>query len=207
MSNNPNYPDDWDVRRRLVYRRDGYKCLNCRAEGGPFGDTELHAHHIVPKEVGGSDLIPNLATVCGDCHSRIHPDKVDLQKCRSPRDQPLENVDKVTPDHLTMFPLVQYEEGRIDKTQKPLRIGKSRYLVVTTTLGRIENYIVDCEEVVCDCPVFRKVQEEGKDGEVCNHITTVIWDQGPGAEMLREQLPEDWETLTFDPDVQELGPQ
>lgn len=207
MSGNPNYPGDWSVRRGVVYRRDEYTCLNCRAEGGPFGDTELHAHHIVPKGAGGSDRIPNLATVCGDCHSRIHPDKDDLQRCRSPSDQPLENVEGVTPDHLTMFPLVQYEEDSIDKTQKPIRIGKSRYVVVTTTFGRIANYIVDCEEAVCDCPAFRKIQNEDVDGEVCNHMATVIWDQGPGAEMLREQLPDKWGVRAFDPDVHELGPQ
>lgn len=67
-----NYPPDWDSRRKRVYRRDGYKCQNCGSKGGPKGDTELHAHHIVPKAKGGSHKISNLKTVCKDCHDAIH---------------------------------------------------------------------------------------------------------------------------------------
>lgn len=68
------YPDDWNQRRRAVYRRDGYQCQNCGAKGGPGGGTELHAHHIVPKSSGGSHETSNLITVCKACHDAIHGD-------------------------------------------------------------------------------------------------------------------------------------
>jgi 5-methylcytosine-specific restriction endonuclease McrA len=42
------YPDNWNRRRRLVYERDGYTCRNCGRSGGPVGDVEFHAHHVVP---------------------------------------------------------------------------------------------------------------------------------------------------------------
>jgi hypothetical protein len=62
------YPDDWDVLRREVYARDGYKCVNC------LSSTErLHAHHIVPAARGGTHALSNLATLCESCHIRTHP--------------------------------------------------------------------------------------------------------------------------------------
>lgn len=66
------YPDDWNSRRREVYQRDNYSCQNCGAVGGSRGDTELHAHHIVPKSKGGTHRLENLATVCKPCHDAIH---------------------------------------------------------------------------------------------------------------------------------------
>lgn len=66
------YPDDWDSRREAVYARDGHTCQNCGVKGGPFGDTELHCHHIVPKSEGGSHRKSNLTTLCRGCHNKVH---------------------------------------------------------------------------------------------------------------------------------------
>lgn len=70
-----SYPDDWDTRRRRVYRRDKYTCSNCGVRGGgDLGDdgSELHAHHIVPISKGGTHATSNLKTLCADCHDAIH---------------------------------------------------------------------------------------------------------------------------------------
>lgn len=67
-----DYPSDWDSRRKDVYARDDYTCQNCGRTGGPSGNAELHAHHIVPKSKGGSHAKSNLVTVCKDCHDAIH---------------------------------------------------------------------------------------------------------------------------------------
>lgn len=67
------YPEDWDSRRRRVYRRDSYQCQKCNAKGGPRGDVELHAHHITPKSQGGSHELSNLETLCKSCHASAHP--------------------------------------------------------------------------------------------------------------------------------------
>ncbi|WP_336346203.1 HNH endonuclease [Halalkalicoccus ordinarius] len=66
------YPSDWDSRRRAVYKRDGYTCQNCGAQGGPYGNTELNAHHIVPKSKGGTHSKNNLVTICKPCHNAVH---------------------------------------------------------------------------------------------------------------------------------------
>lgn len=62
------YPDDWDELRREIYARDGYTCRNCGAD-----KIELHAHHIVPLSVGGSNELSNLVTLCRECHAKLHP--------------------------------------------------------------------------------------------------------------------------------------
>jgi len=41
-------------------------CQNC-------GRTDdLHVHHIVPLAFGGRNVLPNLATLCGVCHGKVH---------------------------------------------------------------------------------------------------------------------------------------
>jgi len=66
------YPNDWNRRRKVVYKRDNYTCQNCGRQGGPYGNIELHAHHIVPKSKGGTHGISNLKTLCEGCHNAIH---------------------------------------------------------------------------------------------------------------------------------------
>ena len=70
------YPDDWSSKRREVYKRDNYTCQNCGRKGGPEGNHELHAHHIVPINDGGTHSINNLKTLCNNCHKAIHHDNV-----------------------------------------------------------------------------------------------------------------------------------
>lgn len=71
-----DYPSDWNSRRKTVYQRDNYTCQNCGRQGGPYGNTELHAHHIVPKSKGGVHETENLVTVCKQCHNAIHSDSL-----------------------------------------------------------------------------------------------------------------------------------
>lgn len=70
------YPDDWDGRRREVYRRDNHTCQDCGARGGHRGDAELHAHHKVPVSKGGSHEYSNLTTLCRDCHEQVHGHRI-----------------------------------------------------------------------------------------------------------------------------------
>lgn len=42
------------------------QCCNCGSE------THLTYHHIVPVEVGGRDVVTNIAVVCAECHGKIH---------------------------------------------------------------------------------------------------------------------------------------
>ena len=66
------YPSDWDSRRRKVYKRDDYTCQNCGVQGGPYGNIELHAHHVVPKSRGGTHEVSNLISLCIECHNAVH---------------------------------------------------------------------------------------------------------------------------------------
>lgn len=65
-------PDNWDTMRQSVYERDNYHCVNCQAAGGPYGNTELHADHIIPRSQGGDDTQKNLRTLCRSCHEARH---------------------------------------------------------------------------------------------------------------------------------------
>lgn len=66
------YPDDWDRRRRRVYKRDNWQCQSCGRMGNRGGDAQLHAHHILERSNGGSDTLGNLITLCDRCHAQYH---------------------------------------------------------------------------------------------------------------------------------------
>ncbi len=63
-----NYPEDWNELRKLVYCRDGWQCQRCGVK-----NTEIHAHHLIPLSLGGSNDISNLITLCKNCHIDDHP--------------------------------------------------------------------------------------------------------------------------------------
>ena len=49
-----------------VFKRDGYKCVECGASKDD-GAT-LHVDHKVPVSKGGTDELSNLQTLCSDCN-------------------------------------------------------------------------------------------------------------------------------------------
>ena len=54
----------WDVLRRIVWERDGRKCVRCEA---PLVLEECHIDHIQSGKPGDSKL-SNLRTLCRRCH-------------------------------------------------------------------------------------------------------------------------------------------
>lgn len=64
------YPPYWDELRLFVFRRDNFTCTAC---GARLSSTQLQAHHIVPKEDGGTDSARNLTSLCGLCHKDPYP--------------------------------------------------------------------------------------------------------------------------------------
>lgn len=115
------YPADWDDRRRRVYQRDGYQCQRCGARGGPYGDLELHCHHIVPVSEGGSHALANLTTLCWRCHDAVHdhhiPRMSDINSRATSDPQPLQTLtEQLNPDDYTpdSQPYVRYWQSFID---------------------------------------------------------------------------------------------
>jgi len=51
--------------RHEVFKRDGYRCLEC---GATNKETTLHADHIIPRTQGGKDELDNLQTLCDSCN-------------------------------------------------------------------------------------------------------------------------------------------
>lgn len=65
-------PKNWDSIRQAVYERDNYHCVNCGVAGGPHGNAELHADHVIPRSRDGADRDQNLRTLCRTCHEARH---------------------------------------------------------------------------------------------------------------------------------------
>ena len=60
-----------------ILERDGYRCYVCGKE------TNLHVHHIIPRDEGGPHIPENLITLCGSCHKSVESGNVDkiIKKC------------------------------------------------------------------------------------------------------------------------------
>jgi hypothetical protein len=54
-----------NLLRELVLERDCRLCCNCDRPA-------TVVHHIVPRALGGSDGIRNLASLCDECHGKVH---------------------------------------------------------------------------------------------------------------------------------------
>lgn len=59
-------PADWGERRKLVHRRDGWRCVRC---GIRVSLRYCHIHHLVPRNLGGDHGFQNLVTLCKSCHT------------------------------------------------------------------------------------------------------------------------------------------
>lgn len=46
-----------------------YKCTFCKYETN--NKSQIHFHHIIPKELNGNNKKHNIIAVCGICHSKI----------------------------------------------------------------------------------------------------------------------------------------
>lgn len=65
---------DWEVRRNEVLEEADYECKFCEMTNEEHlaeYSRELHAHHIVPREDGGSDDKTNLVALCQSCHRKF----------------------------------------------------------------------------------------------------------------------------------------
>jgi 5-methylcytosine-specific restriction endonuclease McrA len=55
----------WQRIRKAVRARDGNACRNCAASGDW---ARLSVHHLLPANLGGTDDMSNLVTLCSTCH-------------------------------------------------------------------------------------------------------------------------------------------
>ena len=51
--------------KEIVKKRDNYRCYICGKE------TNLHVHHIIPRDEGGKHIPRKSITLCGGCHRSI----------------------------------------------------------------------------------------------------------------------------------------
>ena len=60
----------WQQVRSVVLNRDEHHCVAC---GEVCGQGEADVHHLMPRDLGGSDEPANLVTLCDGCHAAHHP--------------------------------------------------------------------------------------------------------------------------------------
>lgn len=59
--------ETWNDKCARIFNRDAYRCKRCQKESS----GSLSLHHIIPRELHGSDDDDNLITLCNKCHDWI----------------------------------------------------------------------------------------------------------------------------------------
>jgi hypothetical protein len=67
---------EWKEIREKCFKRDKYTCKRCGKRNSQ--GKNLSAHHIIPREEEGENILKNLVTLCNSCH-----DFVELQTFRT----------------------------------------------------------------------------------------------------------------------------
>ena len=83
------------AKRKAIYKRDGYKCLNCGSK------KDLTLDHIVPLSKGGHNGKSNLQTLCKACNCNKSASIMPLTKNR----EVIKSINKY-------FRMRCYERGR-----------------------------------------------------------------------------------------------
>lgn len=55
----------WATKREQILKRDGYMCVKC------LSPDRLEIHHITYKRLG-NEKSKDLATLCRNCHQKVH---------------------------------------------------------------------------------------------------------------------------------------
>lgn len=65
----------WQRKRKLILKRDGYLCANCKKYGRLRRRTEVH--HIKHRDEFPELWLDNsnLVSLCKRCHNKEHPEK------------------------------------------------------------------------------------------------------------------------------------
>ncbi len=67
--------NEWRKLSLATRCRDGNRCQICGdaapIQYSPYGSP--HAHHIIPRSLGGPDSLGNTITLCDLCHGVLHP--------------------------------------------------------------------------------------------------------------------------------------
>jgi len=58
-----NYGKNWFELSRKCLERDNHTCRRCKTS-----HPKLAAHHVIPRNKGGKDILENLVSLCPRCH-------------------------------------------------------------------------------------------------------------------------------------------
>ena len=131
----PDYPPDWQKRRKTVLSKYNHKCSKCHRY-----KSHLHVHHKIALSKGGSNALNNLNVLCEDCHLREHNqksfsgdyNKFDSQNKFINKHQQLEKAIK---QKSTIF----FNYWKYDKSKKPWKKISSIRHVRPSKIGPLEN--------------------------------------------------------------------
>jgi ATP-dependent DNA helicase RecQ len=134
----------WQVVRRIVLERDGWRCREC-GEQAPRG--ELDVHHLIPRSAGGEDVASNCVTLCDGCHAGRHPNQQVTLARRTierwaialarfiDRGRELPEETRALDAGLRLFGVSRFREKQLDAVLGALR-GESQLVIAPTGGGK-----------------------------------------------------------------------
>lgn len=138
--NNPDerYSPKWNTLSIRTRKRDDWKCQKCGDEGGPDGDADVEAHHIVPKSKGGKDTLDNLITLCHSCHESEHGHSIPSKDTSNPRSS-ISSEKNRRPGQLTAGSESTSKESRVSDTRNDSRDTSSANRTSDSRASRVDD--------------------------------------------------------------------
>jgi len=96
-----------------------YYCHTC----GVYVER-IMTHHILPRSLGGTDLLSNVINICELCHSKIHSHNYINQGVLIQR-----SIDKMKAQGIRLGPPIKINDEMIDKIKIEREKGYSMHLV------------------------------------------------------------------------------
>ena len=121
----------------IVLKRDEYKCCICNTK------TNLHIHHIIPRQQGGNHDESNLITLCAKCHMHIETGDIEhaVTKCTKNYIANLEDNYSIKDETLSNREIIKSQNEFIKSIFDKLSKFKEKNNDITNILCSVDNYL------------------------------------------------------------------
>jgi hypothetical protein len=142
--------------RRLVFRRDDYKCVKCGKTKG------IQVHHIIPVYMGGKDAEGNGVTLCEGCHAYAPDNPIQFFKWAAHHLPP--DMERAMSLSKIFISLLFYKYKMSDKTEE------ANNLIDDLGMSMWKIYVSNDINGMAD--LFRKLEKETEEDDEDAKTTT-----------------------------------
>lgn len=127
-----NMPFDEKIKKE-VKERAAFRCCVCQEIGS------IEAHHIIPQEHKGRDILENAAPLCPSCHAKYGDNPKKRKEIKQMRDWWYKKVEDMFPDNKEPLKLLEQVNSKLDNLQN----NNSQMTDLKESLKKLSDLAID----------------------------------------------------------------